>query len=104
MRGVLSPPKSRKGEDLLLHFERSVRDSFRVFRDNGKSDRPEEVGSEGDNVSARVEGLGVRMLGDDRWVVRSERRGEGVSQARLVFNLFLKTGGRAERMRHCRME
>ena len=65
VEGVLSLPKSRKGEELSLHFERSVRDSFRVFGDDGKSDSPEEVGSEGDDVSARVEGLGVRMLGDD---------------------------------------
>ena len=103
MKGVFSPPKSRKGEELSLHFERSVRNSFRVFRDYGKSDGPKQVGSEGDDVPARVEGLGVRMLGDDRWVVRVKRRDEGVPQARLVFNLFLKTGGRARRVKHFRM-
>ncbi len=45
VEGVFSPLKSRKGEELSLHFERSVRDSFRVFRDDGKSNSPKERSS-----------------------------------------------------------
>lgn len=100
---MFSAPKSREGEELSLHFERSVRNSFRVFRHYGKSDAPKQVGCEREDVSAVVKGLGVRVLGDQRWVVRSKRRDEGVLQARLVFDLFLKAGGRAGRMKQCCM-
>ena len=65
-----------------------------VFRDNLDADRPEQVGSEGHDVAARVKRLGVRVQRDGGRVVRSERMHKSVLQARLMVNLMLQAGSR----------
>ena len=69
-----------------------------VFRDNLNADRPEQVGSEGHDVAARVKRLGVRVQLDGGRVVRSERMHKCVFQARLMIDLMLEAGSRPRGM------
>ena len=75
-------------------FEMSAGHAVAIFRDNLNANRPEQVGSEGHDVAARVKRLGVRVQRDGGRVVRSERMHECVFQARLVVNLMLQAGSR----------
>ena len=65
-----------------------------VFRDNFDADRPEQVGSEGHDVAARVKRLGVRVQRDDCGVVHCERMDKGVLQSRLMIDLIFEARGR----------
>ena len=86
--------KAWKGLDLPEEFEVGACHAVAVFRDNFNANRPEQVGSEGHDVAARVERLGVRVQRDDGGVVHCERMHECVFQARLVVDLMLQAGSR----------
>ena len=75
-------------------FEMGTGHTIAVFRDNLDADRPEQVGSEGHDVAARVKRLGVRVQRDGGRVVQSERMHKCVLQARLMVDLMLQAGGR----------
>ena len=94
LKRVQSVLKAWKGLDLPEEFEMGACDTVAVFRDNFDADRPEQVGSEGHDVAARVERLRVRVQRDDGGVVHCERMDKGVLQARLVINLMLQAGSR----------
>jgi hypothetical protein len=91
---VLPVLKAWERVNLPEKFEMGTGYTVVIFRDNLHANRPEQVGSEGHDVAARVKRLGVRVQRDGGRVVRSERMHKCVLRTRLMVDLMLEAGSR----------
>jgi hypothetical protein len=95
---VLPVLKAWERVNLPEKFEMGTGYTVVIFRDNLHANRPEQVGSEGHDVAARVKRLGVRVQRDDGGVVLCERMDKGMLQSRLMINLIFQARGRPGRV------
>jgi hypothetical protein len=91
---VLPVLKAWERVNLPEKFEMGTGYTVVIFRDNLHANRPEQVGSEGHDVAARVKRLGVRVQRDDGGVVLCERMDKGMLQSRLMIDLIFQARGR----------